>query len=218
MKTDPGLLKTDEELLKVARDALTAVFDAIDGRVAGADFGDYLDPKHDDDCPEDDTCSCPVGTVLKRASNALNEIEYRLRWTAGNRIALRGERLAHRAKKLEGNQVVTACNLVHHHERYHLVETRPDLVPLLGCHVCFPEEQHDYLPPRTHLAIHGRVHRDGTRTKNIGCMDTGTHGWTLRGANKAADEGDPGAIVEVIDRKACPTHGIGGEEEDADLH
>lgn len=205
--SDQLIDKTDEQLLQDAHAALHSVFEAIDE-------GEWS-INHDEDCPDAD-CECPAGKVAKKASDALNAIAYRLRFAVGKRVAERGmgAHTAHKVKKLEGNQVVTECDFVLHHEHFFEVDKdNPLLNPIPGCYVCFPEEQADYLPPGTHLAIHGPIHRDGTRTKNIGCMDTGRSGWTLRAANKAADEGDPGAIVEVITRKTCPTHGVGGEEE-----
>lgn len=199
--------KTDEQLLQTAEEALKGVFAAIEEGDWGVD--------HAADCPEDDTCACVASKVAKQASDALNAISYRLRFAAGNRVSLRqlGLTEAHKVKKLEGNQVVTECDLTQHHEHFYVVEPRPELTPVRPCHICFPEEQEDYLPPGTHLAIHGSLGRDGKRIQNIGCMDTGRSGWTLRAASKAADEGDSGAIVEVISRKTCPTHGVGGEEE-----
>jgi hypothetical protein len=208
--SDPLIDKTDEQLLRDAEAALKEVF-------AGLDEGTWsLD--HAEDCPEDDTCECIAGKIARQASDALNAIEYRLRFARGTRLAPRGSGpVAHKVKQLDGNKVVTECNEVHHHEHWFPVtETRAGIVlhrgDIPGCFLCYPEEQDDFLPPGTHLAIHGCIHRDGTRTKNIGCMDTGRMGWTLRAAAKAADEGDPGAIVEVIKRRDCPTHGIGGEE------
>lgn len=199
--------RTDEQLLQAAEAALKGVFAAIDA----GDWG----VEHAADCPEDDTCECVATKVARTASDALNAIEYRLRFAVGNRVARRHFALttAHKVKKLEGNQVVTKCDEIHHHEGFYVVEQRPELTPVPACHVCFPEEQEDFLPPGTHLAIHGSLGRDGKRVQNIGCMDTGRSGWTLRAAMQAADEGDSGAIVEVITRKTCPTHGVGGEEE-----
>lgn len=199
--------KTDEQLLQEAHAALHSVFEALDEGEWGIN--------HNEDCPDDGTCECPAGKVAKQASDALNAIAYRLRFAIGKRVAERGmgAHTAHKVKKLEGNKVVTECNFVLHHEHFFEVDKdNPQLKPIPGCYKCFPEEQADFLPPGTHLAIHGCVHRDGTRTKNIGCTGAGPDGWTLRAAMEMANEGDPGAIVEVIKLRDCPTHGVGGEE------
>lgn len=209
--SEPLIDKTDEQLLQMAEEALKGIFAAIDA-------GDW-DIDHVIDCPEDSTCECVATKVAKTASDTLNVIEYRLRFSRGKRVAERGfgAHTAHKVKQLKGNTVEMECGFTGHHERFFsITQERRGVVlhrgDIPGCLECFPAEQADYLPPGTHLTIHGSLGRDGKRIQHIGCMQVGHDGWTLRGANKTADEGDPGAIVEVIKRRDCPTHGIGGEE------
>lgn len=195
-------MKSEERLLEEAENALKNIFTAIDNGWWSMD--------HDQGCPEDDTCECNAGGTAKIASDVLNDISYRMRFAKGKRVVERGMNghTAHEVRKLDGEQVVTTCGQSFHHEALYV----DDLKKIPGHHECFPEEQTDYLPPGTHLAIHGPVHRDGTRTKFIGCMDTGKGDWTLRAATKSADEGDPGATVEIIERKDCPNH----DEDESD--